>query len=571
MERIKDPDVLLRALPLWLHDEIAAREALPAMNPRELAMAYLELSDERFAGARAKQVECALAASCLWDPARIDLVQNIQLLRTEVRDGRAEAPQFSMGDLLASILRRDDPSSLVAAAVLTEQVARTLDSYYDRSDDFEQLYLRLGAEALSEGDAIAATLVGSALSFDNEAHAVGFHASALCFGARGAADSAWHHAIFSLKWVHGEQVSSVLIQELEEREARGQLPVDSSVIGSLLSQGDDMDALLQVRGAVSGDEVRNLYRKISGSRSTSPASTADVDSLDPAALVGQFRSGVPGHDVNQSTPRPLDEVLSELDALIGLASVKSRVRELVAMHRMNVQRLNQGLPAVDQSLHLVFAGPPGTGKTTVARLVAEAYLAIGLLTTGKFREVGRVDLVDGYLGQTALKTQAVIDSVIGGVLFIDEAYSLANETSDAYGDEALATLLKAMEDRRGQFAVIAAGYTAEMERLVASNPGLRSRFAAVIEFQPYTDIELLEMFDVLASLHRFRLEDGVREALLVLIRSQRDRVADGNGRYIRNLFETMARNVAVRIMGSSVNATDELTTFSVSDVPIGTE
>jgi Holliday junction resolvasome RuvABC ATP-dependent DNA helicase subunit len=265
---------------------------------------------------------------------------------------------------------------------------------------------------------------------------------------------------------------------------------------------------------------------------------------------------------------PLCDVLRELDALIGLESVKQRVRDLIAVQQVNRERVKLGMPKVEQSMHLVFAGPPGTGKTTVARLIARAYAALGILESGVFLETGRVDLVGGHLGHTAIKTQGLIDAAEGGVLFIDEAYALVYDDRDIYGAEAIATLLTAMEGRRDRFAVIAAGYTQEMRQFIDSNPGLRSRFSTTIEFPPYTDLELLSIFQAMAQAHHIHVRQPVKARILRTLETDRELVADGNGRYVRNLFQVMTKNVAVRAMADGIADPQEFSKFVAADVPL---
>ena len=203
----------------------------------------------------------------------------------------------------------------------------------------------------------------------------------------------------------------------------------------------------------------------------------------------------------EAPPKSLEELLAELDALVGLEAVKGEIHRQVAVLKIEAKREAAGLKVPTITRHLVFVGNPGTGKTTVARLVAGIYRALGLLTKGQLVEVDRSELVAGYLGQTAMKTADVVKSAVGGVLFIDEAYSLAG---DQYGTEAVDTLVKEMEDRRHDLVVIVAGYPAPMAFFIAQNPGLASRFRTTIEFADYTDDELVGIFRVLAEARRLR-------------------------------------------------------------------
>src|SRR5207342_1352881 len=213
-------------------------------------------------------------------------------------------------------------------------------------------------------------------------------------------------------------------------------------------------------------------------------------------------------------PKTLAELLAELDELIGLTAVKAEIHRQVAVLRVETLRSKAGLKSPTITRHLVFDGNPGTGKTTVARLVGGIYRALGLLSKGQLVEVDRSELVAGYLGQTAVKTAEVVSSAIGGVLFIDEAYSL---TGDQYGEEAVDTLVKEMEDHRDDLVVIVAGYPAPMEVFVAANPGLASRFRTTITFDDYTDDELVQILTRLTAAADYTLGAGAPERFTELL------------------------------------------------------
>ncbi len=250
-----------------------------------------------------------------------------------------------------------------------------------------------------------------------------------------------------------------------------------------------------------------------------PAADAGAGTLTPtatASTASATATETAGTTPAPATPAPTtkettDAILAELDALIGLAAVKTAVRKLLAVHLLNIERREAGLPEVGASLHIVFTGNPGTGKTTVARLVARLYGSIGLVSKGHLVEVSRADLVAGYVGQTALKVQAVVDRAVGGALFIDEAYSLAAEGAGEFGAEAIAELVKLMEDHRDDLAVIAAGYPDEMRRFIESNPGLRSRFTHYIDFPDYSASELVAIFEAFAVTAKVELGPDVRD------------------------------------------------------------
>ncbi len=265
----------------------------------------------------------------------------------------------------------------------------------------------------------------------------------------------------------------------------------------------------------------------------------------------------------------LNELLAELDSLIGLNRIKENVKSLINLNKVRKLREEHGLPVPPMSLHLVFIGNPGTGKTTVARLLAKLYHAIGVLSKGQLVEVDRSGLVAGFVGQTAIKTGEVIKSSLGGVLFIDEAYSLSPQDSlSDFGHEAIETLLKAMEDNRSDFVVIAAGYGDLMEGFISSNPGLESRFNRYFVFEDYCTEELFSIFSLMCNKNEYVLtpeaEDCAKIHLDRLYETRNENF--GNARDVRNIFENVISVHSDRVSAIEAPTRDELMTVQREDI-----
>jgi stage V sporulation protein K len=265
----------------------------------------------------------------------------------------------------------------------------------------------------------------------------------------------------------------------------------------------------------------------------------------------------------------LQQSLDQLHLLTGLSAVKSTVQELVNITKVAQMQVKAGIKAPSITRHLVFTGNPGTGKTTVARILGEIYRNLGVLSKGHFIEVDRSNLVAEYLGQTAPKTVKVVESALGGVLFIDEAYSLVPDgRGDVFGQEAINTLLKMMEDHREDLVIVVAGYKGEMSRFIDSNPGLKSRFSRSVHFEDYSPSELAEIFKVRCEQHGYLFSDKTLESVRHLVNQFEHQVGElGNGRFVRNIFDRCVAIQCNRLAALAKPTKEDLKTFLPTDIP----
>lgn len=269
----------------------------------------------------------------------------------------------------------------------------------------------------------------------------------------------------------------------------------------------------------------------------------------------------------ETPPEKINDLKAELNELIGLEGVKKEVNNLINTVSVYNLRRQQGLKTVDMSLHMVFSGNPGTGKTMIARLMARIYKSLGILSKGHLVEVDRSRLVAGYVGQTATKTHEAIEKAMGGVLFIDEAYMLSSKSENDFGQEAIDTILKAMEDHREDLVVIVAGYDDLMDEFIHSNPGLESRFNRYMHFEDYSTEEMLAILDLQLKKGEYQLTEDARAAAKdYILAANTSAKAFGNARGVRNLFERLLVAQANRLADGSDLTREDLMTITADDV-----
>src|SRR3954451_2457128 len=343
---------------------------------------------------------------------------------------------------------------------------------------------------------------------------------------------------------------------------------------------DAAEALLAELAKASPDQAVEIARRVAaappdaglnpGTATPSPTDAGPAAVEHPSGDASPSADTEAATDAAPATPATREstqQILAELDALVGLASAKAAVHRAMAVQALNAERRSKGLPVVAASQHMAFIGPAGTGKTTVARIVARLYGSMGLLSKGHLVKTGGADLVAGYVGQTAIKVQEAVERALGGVLFIDEAYALAGAGYNDFGAEAIATLVKLMEDHRDDLMVIVAGYPDEMRTFIESNPGLRSRFTTYVMFDDYSADDLMRIFGDMAANARVDLGPGVAEEARANVVVAMASPSFGNARYVRGLFEEAYGRMAARVMADGTIDGSELSSMTRDDVP----
>lgn len=336
---------------------------------------------------------------------------------------------------------------------------------------------------------------------------------------------------------------------------------------------DNRDEIIRTQLDVIGTLINDSMRRVTDDFWGAPTTPGEKNEKKPATSVVNNATSAPEEEAVEQPPENIEDLKAELDELIGLAGIKREVNNLINMVTVHNLRKQNGLKTVDMSLHMVFSGNPGTGKTMIARLMARIYRSLGVLSKGQLVEVDRSGLVAGYIGQTATKTGEVIEKAKGGVLFIDEAYTLSSgKGENDFGQEAIDTLLKAMEDNREDLIVIVAGYDGLMDEFIHSNPGLESRFNRYLHFDDYNVDEMMSILELQLKKGQYVLDDSARVAVREYIElSNTGSIAFGNARGVRNIFERLLVAQANRLSAASDLTKEALMTLTEADVSAARE
>lgn len=338
---------------------------------------------------------------------------------------------------------------------------------------------------------------------------------------------------------------------------------------------DNRDEIIRTQLDVIGSLINSSMRRMSDDFWGNPATKTAQDrkTNEPPAAAEKHSDETPVAEVSEQPPENIEDLKAELNELIGLEGIKREVNNLINMVTVHNLRKQNGLKTVDMSLHMVFSGNPGTGKTMIARLMARIYRSLGVLSKGQLVEVDRSSLVAGYIGQTATKTSEVVEKAKGGVLFIDEAYTLSSgKGENDFGQEAIDTLLKAMEDNREDLIVIVAGYDGLMDEFIHSNPGLESRFNRYLHFDDYNVDEMMSILELQLKKGQYVLDDSAHIAVRDYIElSNTGSIAFGNARGVRNIFERLLVAQANRLSAASDLTKEALMTLTEEDVKAARE